>query len=208
MSRPPSLLPESITTGSFGSGDPLTYCQCQSGLLKKFAIHDVPRVTDFFEYSTRMDKDHDVFWASNSTEQDVQLVVGKTVSAKVESDKIHCLTLTLVTGHSAWTSFISGMTSPDKIIITSAWLFSTDFQCYRFSSLFSQWNRKKYTELYQGCKQAGAPRRSCSDQVVGNNESRVAGGIFVMEFEDDFNIRPDAGDPAFQSQAPPDKGLR
>ncbi|KAG8265752.1 hypothetical protein J6590_087897 [Homalodisca vitripennis] len=45
------------------------------------------------------DKDYDGFWASNSTEQDVQLAVGKTVSAKVDSNKIDCLTSALVTGH-------------------------------------------------------------------------------------------------------------
>ncbi|KAG8304562.1 hypothetical protein J6590_091093 [Homalodisca vitripennis] len=57
-----------------------------------------------------MDKDHDVFWASNSTEQDVQLAVDKRVSVKADSDKIDCLNLTLVTGHRAWQ--ISGLASP------------------------------------------------------------------------------------------------
>ncbi|KAG8279846.1 hypothetical protein J6590_095970, partial [Homalodisca vitripennis] len=50
---------------------------------------------------------HDIFWASNSTVQGVQLAVGKTVS-----DKIDCLTLALVTGHRACQ--ISGLTSPYK----------------------------------------------------------------------------------------------
>ncbi|KAG8275083.1 hypothetical protein J6590_094339 [Homalodisca vitripennis] len=75
-------------------------------------------------------------------------------------------------------------------------MFPTESQCFPFCSLFSRWKRTKHTELYQGCKQAGAPRKSCSDQVVGNDESRVAGGIFVVEFEDDFNIRLGAGDPS------------
>ncbi|KAG8329102.1 hypothetical protein J6590_094731 [Homalodisca vitripennis] len=85
----------------------------------------------------------------------------------------------------------------DDSLLTSAWMFPTESQCFPFCSLFSWWKRTKHAELYQGCKQAGAPRKSCSDQVVGNDESRVAGGIFVVEFEDDFNIRPGAGDPVF-----------
>ncbi|KAG8299444.1 hypothetical protein J6590_100955, partial [Homalodisca vitripennis] len=29
---------------------PLAYCQCQSGLMNKFAVHDVSRVGDFIGY--------------------------------------------------------------------------------------------------------------------------------------------------------------
>ncbi|KAG8270114.1 hypothetical protein J6590_092126 [Homalodisca vitripennis] len=42
-------------------------------------------------------------------------------------------------------------------------------------------------------------------RVDGNDEGRVAVGTFVVELEDDFNIRPDASDLAFQSRSPPDK---
>ncbi|KAG8275007.1 hypothetical protein J6590_095572 [Homalodisca vitripennis] len=75
--------------------------------LKKFAEHDVPRVDYVIGYPISMDKDHDVFWASNST---AQQPAGKTVSVNVNSDKTDCLTLTLVTGHRACE--ISGLTSP------------------------------------------------------------------------------------------------
>ncbi|KAG8299886.1 hypothetical protein J6590_090248 [Homalodisca vitripennis] len=69
------------------------FCSSQPPSL---AVYDVPRVCDFIGYPISKDKDYDVFWVSNSTEQDVQLAVGKTVSWKVYSVKIDCLTLTLV----------------------------------------------------------------------------------------------------------------
>ncbi|KAG8266649.1 hypothetical protein J6590_067274, partial [Homalodisca vitripennis] len=99
LGRSPSLLPVSISTGSFVWAGPLAYCQSQSGSLKKFAVHDVLRVGDFIVYPFGADEDNDVFRTSNSTEQDVQLAMSETISAKIDSDLIYCLTLALVAGH-------------------------------------------------------------------------------------------------------------
>ncbi|KAG8304192.1 hypothetical protein J6590_100205 [Homalodisca vitripennis] len=93
LGRPSSLLPVSIW---FNEQVRRTRC------FSRRRLHWIP----YHE-----DKDNDVFWASNSTEQDVQLAVGKTVSAKLDSDKIDCLTLALVTGHHRT---CHRLTSPDK----------------------------------------------------------------------------------------------
>ncbi|KAG8324336.1 hypothetical protein J6590_094803 [Homalodisca vitripennis] len=61
---PPYLLTVSIMTGNFIKAGhlaycltgPLAYCQFQSCLLKKFAVHDVPRVDDVIGYPIRMDR--------------------------------------------------------------------------------------------------------------------------------------------------------
>ncbi|KAG8329165.1 hypothetical protein J6590_093069 [Homalodisca vitripennis] len=132
LGRPPWPTDSSISTGSFVIAGSLAYCRSQSrrGSNAKFNLDgefcssrppsQLPVLILFTEgdhhdvigYPIRMDKDHDVFWASNSTEQDVQLAVGKTVNAKVDSDKIDFLTLTIVTGHRACK--ISGQTSTEK----------------------------------------------------------------------------------------------
>ncbi|KAG8275411.1 hypothetical protein J6590_086721 [Homalodisca vitripennis] len=79
-------------------------------------------------------------------------------------------------------------------ILTSAWMFTNDSNSFHLSSLFS--------------RRLGQHGILVLGSVDGNDEGRVAVGIFVVELEDDFNIRPNVGDLAFQSRAPLDKRLR
>jgi len=72
-------------------------------------------------------------------------------------------------------------------------MFSTDSQCFPFSSLFSRGNKKKS----HGAKsRLGHHGGFALGQVVGDNEGRVAGGIVEVELEDIIDVRPDACDPA------------
>jgi len=45
----------------------------------------------------------------------------------------------------------------------------------------------------------GDHRCVASDEVVGNDEGRVAGGIVMVELDRVFDVSPHARDPAFQS---------
>ncbi|KAG8329031.1 hypothetical protein J6590_096782 [Homalodisca vitripennis] len=98
--------------------------------------------------------------------------------------------------------------TPFSILITSAGMFPTESQCFPISSLFSQWNENITRSYVRAVSRLGHHAGLVLCRVVGNYECRVARGIFVVELEDDFNIRPDASDMSFQSQAPADTGLR